>query len=110
MRARGAAPLFAALGDDTRLNLVRQLSDQGPRSIVQLTEGLSERSKVTRQAVSKHLLAMQRAGLVRSQRQGRERIWEIRQQRLAEARRFLQEISEQWDDSLRRIKAFVEAN
>jgi DNA-binding transcriptional ArsR family regulator len=108
VRARGAAPLFAALGDATRLNLMRQLCDQGPRSIVQLTEGLAERSHVTRQAVSKHLLAMQRAGLVRSRRHGRERIWEIRQQRLADARSYLQDISQQWDEALQRLKSLVE--
>ena len=106
MKPRQAAPLFAALGDATRLAIVRQLCDQGPRSIVQLTRA----AQVSRQAVSKHLRALQSAGLVRGERLGRECIWEIRQQRLGEARRYLQEISDHWDSALRRLRAMLESH
>ncbi len=102
--ARDAVPLFAALGDHTRLRLLSRLSSDGPRSIVQL----SERSKVTRQAITKHLEVLRSAGLVRSSRQGRERIWEATPQRLSVARGYLDEISKLWDDALDRLKAFVE--
>ncbi len=99
-----AAPVFAALGDATRLRIVARLCRGGPLSIVRLTEGAA----VSRQAVSKHLRALEAAGLVRSARAGRERIWELQPKRLAEIRRHLDEISAQWDDALARLRDFVE--
>jgi DNA-binding transcriptional ArsR family regulator len=99
-----AAPLFAALGDETRLRLVARLSRDGPTSIARLTSDHA----ITRQAITKHLRVMKNAGLVRSTQQGREVVWEIEQQRLAEARRHLQTISAQWDETLSRLKSFVE--
>jgi DNA-binding transcriptional ArsR family regulator len=99
-----AAPVFAALGDTTRLNLVARLCTSGPQSIVRLTEG----ANVSRQAITKHLHTLAHAGLVRSTREGREQIWEILPKRLATARRFLDVISDQWDETLQRLRAFVE--
>jgi DNA-binding transcriptional ArsR family regulator len=99
-----AAPVFAALGDATRLAIVARLCHEGPQSIVRLTEG----SAVSRQAISKHLRALEGAGLVRSDRSGRECIWALRTNRLAQARRYLDQISTQWDDALERLRAFVE--
>lgn len=99
-----AAPVFAALGDATRLRLVARLSGDGPLSIASLSEG----SGVTRQAVTKHLHTLADAGLVRDSRRGRERIWELEPRRLERARRSLQEISIQWDAAIDRLKAFVE--
>jgi DNA-binding transcriptional ArsR family regulator len=99
------APVFAALGDATRLRIVARLCDGGPLSIVRLTEG----ARVSRQAVSKHLRALEDAGLARSGRAGRERIWELRTERLAEVRRYLDQISTQWDAALARLQRLVEA-
>ena len=99
-----SAALFAALGDETRLRLVARLSHGGPMSIVRLTEGF----EISRQAISKHLRVMKTAGLVRSRRLGRESVWELEQKRLAEARRHLKTISAQWDETLDRLKRFVE--
>jgi DNA-binding transcriptional ArsR family regulator len=99
-----AAPVFAALGDATRLRIVARLCLAGPQSIVRLTDG----AKVTRQAVTKHLHALAQAGLVRSTREGRERIWEIDPRRLAAAHRSLEQISKQWDDTIERLRVFVE--
>src|ERR1041384_1551933 len=90
-----SAALFAALGDRVRLKMVSRLSHTGPLSITRLTAG----SKVTRQAVTKHLRVMERAGLVRCRPLGRERIWELDFQRLDEARRYIEIISKQWDRS-----------
>src|SRR5436305_14647096 len=70
---RRAAPLFAALGDNVRLGLVNRLCARGPMSTMRLSEG----SGVTRQAVSKHLEVLEAAGVVRSIRKGRERLWEV---------------------------------
>ena len=102
--SRGSATLFAALGDEARLRLVSRLCDEGPMSITRLTAG----SKVTRQAITKHLRVLERAGLTRSTRQGRERVWRLDQRRLSDARRYLDLISRQWDDALGRLRAFVE--
>ena len=99
-----AAPVFAALGDATRLRLVARLCGDGPQSIAQLSEGAG----VTRQAITKHLDALAGAGLVRDSRRGRERIWELEPKRLERARRSLEQISDQWDAAIGRLKAFVE--
>jgi DNA-binding transcriptional ArsR family regulator len=99
-----AAPVFAALGDETRLALVARLCSGGPLSIARLTAG----SAVTRQAVTKHLNVLAGAGLVRGVRRGRERIWQLEAGRLDEARRYLDQISRRWDEALDRLKKFVE--
>ena len=99
-----AAPIFAALGDATRLGLVARLCRGGPLSITRLTEG----ADVTRQAVTKHLRALERAGLVCSDRLGRERVWRLETARLDDVRRYLDQISEAWDAALARLKRFVE--
>ena len=100
----GAAPLFAALGDETRLALVARLGSAGPQSIARLTAG----SAVTRQAITKHLDVLAGAGLVHDVRRGRERIWELDPGRLGEAGRRLDQISKHWDEALARLKKMVE--
>jgi DNA-binding transcriptional ArsR family regulator len=101
---RNDARVFAALGDETRLRLVARLSRDGPMSIARLTSD----HDMTRQAITKHLRVMAKAGLVRGTRRGRERVWELERRRLAEAQRHLEMISAQWDVTLHRLKAFVE--
>lgn len=103
-RLRGSAPVFAALGDETRLSLVAELSSGAPRSISQLTEGCT----VTRQAVTKHLRVLEGAGLVRAVRQGRESRFELAPEPLNNARLALEVISHEWDQALARLKTFVE--
>jgi DNA-binding transcriptional ArsR family regulator len=98
------APVFAALGDARRLQLVARLCADGPLSITRLSEGAG----VTRQAITKHLRALADAGLVRDNRRGRERIWELEPRRLERARRSLEQIADQWDVAIGRLKAFVE--
>jgi DNA-binding transcriptional ArsR family regulator len=100
----GAAPVFAALGDETRLRLVSKLCTEGPLSITRL----SEDEQVTRQAITKHLDALAEAGLVHDMRSGRERIWTLTPKRIDEARRYLDGISAQWDKALERLRHFVE--
>lgn len=104
--ARGAAPMFAALGDETRLALVARLCASGPLSTARLAEGAA----VSRQAIAKHLVVLADAGLVRRDADGpgRERRWEIEPRRLDEARRALEQISRRWDDALERLRATVE--
>ena len=101
---RETAPVFAALGDETRLRLVGRLCDDGPQSIARLTEG----SDVTRQAVTKHLRVLEDAGVVRGSREGRESVWEIEPRRLEAARRSLDLISARWDSAIERLRVMVE--
>lgn len=97
------APVFTALGDETRLLLVSRLCREGPLSIARLTEG----TRLTRQAVTKHLRVLSDAGLACSDRQGRERRWRIEARQLAEVRRLLAQISAQWDAALGRLRTLV---
>ena len=99
-----AAPVFAALGDETRLALVTRLSSDGPLSITRLTAG----SAVTRQAITKHLDVLASAGLASAVRRGRERIWELELEQMEAARTYLEHVSKRWDDALDRLKHFVE--
>lgn len=96
--------MFAALGDATRLRVIARLSVDGPLSITRLSEGAT----VTRQAITKHLQALSEAGLVRGQRHGRERIWQLEPRGLEMAQHYLEQISGQWDAAIGRLKAFVE--
>src|SRR5262245_59538709 len=98
-----AAPVFAALGDETRLKLVSRLSAEGPLSTVHLGEGAG----VTRQAIMKHLDALANAGLIEGTR-GRPRVWRLKPRCIEEARRSLDRISQRWDEALERLRAFVE--
>lgn len=99
-----SAPLFAALGDETRLALLARLADGVPCSITQLAADAS----ITRQAIAKHLRVLADAGLVRGVRRGRESLYQLEPKSLQIARDSLERISEQWDDALERLKAFVE--
>jgi DNA-binding transcriptional ArsR family regulator len=98
--------VFAALGDDTRLRLLARLAAGEPMSIARLTDG----SGITRQGVTKHLRVLAGAGLVRGTRRGKESLWRVERRRLEEASRSLDLISRQWDESLRKLKLFVESD
>ena len=101
---RQSAPVFAALGDVTRLALVARLARGEPLSIARLAEG----SALTRQAITKHLHVLAEAGLARAERQGREQMWELNRRRLEEARRSIDIIARQWDAALLRLKESLE--
>ncbi len=98
------APVFAALGDPTRLRLVAALCAGSALSITQLAAGTT----ISRQAVTRHLEVLADAGLVHDVRHGRERLWELEPSRIGEARRALDAIAAQWDAALLRLKHFVE--
>ena len=103
-RAPEPSALFAALGDPTRLALVRRLSVEGALSV---TAWRLMRVPEVR-AVTKHLDVLARAGLVESKRHGRERLWALAPGRIHEARRALEQISREWDDALGRLRKLVE--
>lgn len=102
---RNSAPVFAALGDETRLRIIAVLCAGGAMSIAQLTAG----TEITRQAVTKHLRVLADAGLVHDVKIGRERLWEFEPGQLEEARRSLEVIARQWDHALAQLKAAVES-
>ena len=98
------APVFAALGDETRLFLIAKLCGGQLRSISQLREG----SKLTRQAITKHLRVLESLGIVHSVRVGRESLFEFDPQPIEGIKKHLDLVSEQWDQALSRLKSFVE--
>jgi DNA-binding transcriptional ArsR family regulator len=98
-----AAQVFAALGDKRRLSLVQRLST-GPASVSTLSEG----SRITRQGVTKHLRVLAKAGLVQNRKRGRESIWQLNTDRLQAAQSALDQISQEWDSTLLRLREFVE--
>jgi DNA-binding transcriptional ArsR family regulator len=103
-RRRQHAALFAALGDETRLALIGELSEGEPRSISQLTRA----TELTRQAVTKHLRVLERAGMVACVRSGRESRFQFNPVPMNELREYLARASEHWDRRLQRLKALVE--
>ena len=102
MKSRAA--IFAALGDDTRLALVAKLTSGEPQSISRLTSG----TRLTRQAVTKHLRVLEDAGVVRSVRVGRESRFDLELKPIEDVRRYLEQVSQQWDGALARLQSFVE--
>ncbi|HET8925109.1 MAG TPA: metalloregulator ArsR/SmtB family transcription factor [Candidatus Acidoferrum sp.] len=103
-KRRANAPVFAALGDETRLSLVAKLCAGEPRSISQLTRG----SRLTRQAITKHLRVLENAAIVHSVRSGRESLFGFDPEPLEDIKEYLDLVSEQWDQALSRLKSFVE--
>lgn len=101
---RRHAPIFAALGDETRLKLLARLCRRSPSSISALTDGLP----VTRQAITKHLRVLESIGLVRGEVAGRERLFELNPEPLMHAKEYLDLVSTQWDNALGRLKVHVE--
>jgi DNA-binding transcriptional ArsR family regulator len=101
---RNSVPVFAALGDETRVGLIALVCAGGAMSIAQLTSG----TQITRQAVTKHLQVLADAGLVRDVKSGRERLWEFELAKLDEARQSLEMIAQQWDHALAQLKRVVE--
>jgi DNA-binding transcriptional ArsR family regulator len=102
--AAGAALIFAALGDETRLGILQSLSRGGPASISVLADNF----QTTRQGVTKHLQVLATAGLIEGERRGREHVWAMNPSRLAEAQQHLEILARGWDDALSRLKAHVE--
>lgn len=103
-KPRGPAPVFAALGDATRLELIARLGDGGQHSIAQLTDGLD----LSRQGVTKHLQVLKQAGVVVSRRVGRENRFKLRTGPIDRARDYLSRASAQWDQAIARLKTAVE--
>jgi DNA-binding transcriptional ArsR family regulator len=100
-----AGAVFAALADPTRRRVVHELSRDGPLTATQL----AERIPVTRQAIAKHFVALEDAGLAAGVRSGRETRYELRTQAFAEAEAWMRAIGAMWDRRLAAFKEYVES-
>lgn len=103
-RLRAQAYVFAALGDETRLTLVAKLADGRPHSISHLTRG----TRLTRQAVTKHLRVLESAGMVHSAREGRESLFEFNPKPILGLKEYIELVSGEWDEALGRLTVLVE--
>jgi DNA-binding transcriptional ArsR family regulator len=103
---RAKAAVFAALGDETRLSLLARLCDGQRYSIAELTEG----TKLTRQAVTKHLRVLERVRIVHGMRDGRQSLFQFDPKPVIEMKEYLETVSKQWDLALTRLKSFVEGD
>jgi DNA-binding transcriptional ArsR family regulator len=97
------APVFFALGDDTRLSMVRRL---GAGAVT--ATALSGEGRISRQAIVKHLQVLQGAGLVTHERRGREVLYALDPRRFDDAQQFLQAVSARWDSAIARLRKLVE--
>ena len=97
--------LWAALGDPMRLRLLDLLLDHGEATASTLATELP----ITRQGIAKHLLVLERAGLVQARRAGRETRFAVRDERLDQAQRQMMHVASRWDERLAAIKRLAEA-
>ena len=108
-RERNVVDVFFALGDGTRLSVVRKLGEGDALSATALSSAvLSAGERVTRQAIAKHLRVLEGAGLVTHERRGREVVYSLETRRLEQARAFLERVSVAWDRRIERLKMLVE--
>lgn len=98
------APIFVALGDETRLELVRRLAEEGPMRTGELVEGLG----MSRQAATKHLVVLEGAGVVRSEKKGREVVRSLNSEVVGEASGWLNCRAREWEMRIGRLKKLVE--
>jgi DNA-binding transcriptional ArsR family regulator len=100
-----ADAVFEALADATRRQVVRRLAETGPATATELAGELP----VTRQAVAKHLATLAEAGLVTSDRQGRETRYQLTPEPLAAAVSWMASVGSQWDDRLEALQRYLES-
>lgn len=101
-----ASDVFFALGDETRVELVRRLSVYGPQPTLRLVDGLS----ISRQAATRHLEVLEQSGVVKSRKVGREVLRELDSVVLDNAATWLAQRAMEWDDRLDSLKRFVEGS
>lgn len=101
---RQTEAVFEALADATRREVMRRLADGGPATATELAGSLP----VTRQAVAKHLATLAEAGLVTSDRQGRELRYSLTPEPLSEAVSWMASVGSQWDDRLQALSRYLE--
>jgi DNA-binding transcriptional ArsR family regulator len=103
-RDTGTEALFAALADPTRRAILDWLAEGGPATSTEL----ARRLPMTRQAVAKHLASLEAAGLVRSERVGREVRHRLDPEPLSKAMRWMSLLAARWDERLRLLRDLLE--
>ena len=96
--------LWSAIGDPSRRQVLDLLVSNGAVS----ASWLAGRVPFSRQAVSKHLVVLERAGLISRRKQGKEVLYQVEADRLDQATRAMAEVAAQWDRRLAAIKRLAE--
>jgi DNA-binding transcriptional ArsR family regulator len=100
------APIFHALADPMRRNLLVNLAENSPKTATQLAEEFP----ITRQGILKHLNILEDAGLVAVHQIGREKRYALTPAPLNELEQWLKLLNAKWDERLLRLKNLVEDN
>jgi DNA-binding transcriptional ArsR family regulator len=104
MGTRAVDAVFAALGDPSRRGLLQRIAERGAATATELAAELP----ITRQAVTKHLAALVRAGLLRGERRGRETRYELTPDPLTDAIDWMESVGAAWDERLDALRAHLE--
>jgi len=100
------AKLFHALGDPTRLEMVKRLSSGTAHTLTTVSEGLD----ISRQGARKHLQVLADANLIRLEPKGRDTLVHLESKELDQAKLFIAELEYKWDKRLANLRTFVEEN
>jgi DNA-binding transcriptional ArsR family regulator len=100
MSDRNVDAVFAALSDPTRRGVIRALSEEGPSTVTEL----AARLPVTRQAVTKHLDALEDAGLVAATAEGRSRRYRLTPGPMTRAMSWMADVGAEWDERLEDLR------
>jgi DNA-binding transcriptional ArsR family regulator len=103
---RDVGATFSALADPSRRRMLGLLGDRGGATATELARELP----ISRQAVAKHLAALEAAGLVATRRQGRELRYMVTPQPLEDAVAWIAQAGAEWDERLARLQAYVEVD
>lgn len=101
-------PIFAALADPMRRELLVNLAEHSPKTATQLAEEYQQYRKITRQGILKHLDILKDAGLVAVHQVGREKRYSLTPEPLDELDEWIKKLSAKWDERLLRLKNFLE--
>jgi DNA-binding transcriptional ArsR family regulator len=101
---RDAGAVFSALSDPTRREVMRRLSADGPSTLSELSSDLP----VSRQAVAKHLVVLEGAGLVATSGTTRRRQYRLTPRPLADAMGWMVDVGAEWDQRLDALRRHVE--
>ncbi len=105
MTAQADDELWSAIADPSRRRVLDLLVRNGDLS----ASWLAGRVPISRQAVSKHLVVLEQAGLISRRKQGREVLYQVEADRLDQATRAMADLAAQWDRRLTTIKRLAEA-
>lgn len=101
---RPVEDIFSALGNKTRLSVVKKLSRGTALSATWLSDG----EDVTRQNITKHLQVLEAAGLIKREKRGREVLYALEAEQFEDAHMFLTDVSAGWDRAINRLQQLVE--